>query len=45
MIIKLKKNKFYNFDNNILNDIIKYLENNIDKNITLNYNKLENIIK
>jgi hypothetical protein len=45
MIIKLKKNKFYNFDNNILNDIIKYLENNIAKNITLNYNKLENIIK
>ena len=42
---QIKKIRFYNFDSNILNDIIKYLENNIDKNIIINDDKLEDIIR
>lgn len=43
---QIKKIRFYNSDSNVLiNDIIKYLENNVDKNILINEDELKNIIR
>jgi hypothetical protein len=43
---QIKKIRFCNFDSNVLiNDIIKYLENNIDKNIIINDDELEDITR
>ena len=43
---QIKKIRFYNSDSNVLiNNIIKYLENNVNKNIIINDDELDDITR